>query len=220
MTSKEKRETGRIYYQFSDQLAKNVLLPRSFARLRTHFIMGLRSKYAVTLYEILEGYANRRENSCTVTIDELKNWLKVPEHSYADWRELKKRVVGPAVAEINKDADGAGFCIDYEGMREGKADGRQEREAVLGRQAQVHKRVQRAAAGIPDPENPPQPSGSAIDAFRDKWPGNDPYEAIGHFQDKWRVGGCKALRSPDGAFLKFAEGMFKARATKKFLKAA
>ena len=58
------------------------------------------------------------------------------------------------------------------------------------------------------------PSGDALDTFRRKWPGNDPYEVIGRFQDKWRAEGCAALRSPDGAFLKFAEGMFKARAEK------
>ena|SRR5208282_1128556 len=33
-------------------------------------------------------------------------------------------------------------------------------------------------------------------------------------QDKWRAEGCAAIRSPDGAFLKFAAGMFKARAAK------
>ena len=225
MTSKAQRETGRIYYTFSPQLAKNVLLPRSFARLRTHFIMGLRSKYAVTLYEILEGYVNRREPVCTVTIDELKNWLKVPETAYPDWRELKKRVVAPAVTEINKHSDGAGFEIAYEGLREGKAftkikftvtktEDRVAQDATLGRKAQVHKRRARAIAGVADPDNPPQPSGDALDSFRRKWPGNDPYEVISRFQDKWRDAGCATIRSPDGAFLKFAEGMFKARAKK------
>ena len=37
---------------------------------------------------------------------------------------------------------------------------------------------------------------------------------IGRLQDKWRAEGCAVIRSPDGAFLKFAEGMYKARATK------
>ena len=58
------------------------------------------------------------------------------------------------------------------------------------------------------------PTGDAIDAFRRKWPGNDPYEIINLFQDKWRAEGCATIRSPDGAFLKFAEGLFKARAAK------
>jgi hypothetical protein len=225
MTNKTQRETGRIYYTFAPQLAKNVLLPRSFARLRTHFIMGLRSKYAITLYEILEGYVNRREPVATVAIDELQRWLKVPENAYRDWRELKKRVIQPAVDEINRDAEAAGFSVSYEGLREGKAftkikftvektDAREATDAMLGRKAKIHKRRTKAVAGLPDPDNPPQPSGVAIDTFRERWPGNDPYEAIGRFQDKWRAEGCAVIRSPDGAFLKFAEGMFRARAGK------
>ena len=222
MTNKAQRETGRIYYTFSPQLAKNVLLPRSFARLRTHFIMGLRSKYAVTLYEILEGHANRREPVAIVTMDELRNWLKVPEDAYKDWKDLKRNVIAIAVGEINARASDAGFTVEYEGLREGKAytkikftvtktANREAHEAVLGRKAAIQKRRVRAAAGLADPDNPPMPSGDAIDAFRRKWPGNDPYEAIGRFQDKWRAEGHAVIRSPDGAFLKFAEGMFKAR---------
>ncbi len=225
MTNKAQRETGRIYYTFSPQLAKNVLLPRSFARLRTHFIMGLRSKYAITLYEILEGYVNRREPVATVAIDEFQRWLKVPENAYRDWRELKKRVIAPAVEEINKDADAAGFTVAYEGLREGKAftqirftvtktESRQGQDTQLSRRAQMQKRRTKAAAGIADPDNPPMPSGDAIETFRRQWPGNDPYDAIGRFQDKWRAGGCAIIRRPDAAFLKFAEGMFRARAAK------
>lgn len=58
---------------------------------------------------------------------------------------------------------------------------------MLGRKAKIHKRRAKAIAGLPDPDNPPQPSGDAIDTFRDRWPGNDPYEAIGRFHDKWRA---------------------------------
>jgi hypothetical protein len=225
MTSKTQRESGRIYYTFAPQLAKNALLPRSSARLHTHFIMGLRSKYAITLYEILEGYANRREPVATVALDELQRWLKVPENAYRDWRELKKRVIAPAVDEINRNADAAGFTVSYEGIREGRAftkikftvektDGREAQDTMLSRKAKIQKRRARSIAGLADPDSPPAPSGEAIDAFRARWPGNDPYETIGRFQDKWRDGGHAIIRKPDAAFLKFAEGMFKARAAK------
>lgn len=222
MTNKAYRESGRIYYTFSPQLAKNVLLPRSFARLRTHFIMGLRSKYAITLYEILEAYANRRSPTDTVAIAELRSWLKVPDDAYKDWKDLKRNVIAIAVDEINKRADAAGFSVAYEGVREGKAytkikftvtktEGRYDEEAVLGRKAKIHKRRMRSIAGLADPDNPPYPSNDAIDTFRERFPGNDPYEVIGRFQGKWRDEGCAVIRSPDGAFLKFAEGMFNSR---------
>jgi hypothetical protein len=225
LTNKAQRDTGRIYYTFPPLLAKNVLLPRSFARLRTHFIMGLRSKYAVTLYEILEGYVNRREPDCMVTIDELRSWLKVPDDAYKSWKDLKRNVVALAVDEINARPEDAGFRVDYEGIREGKAfsrihftvtktDDRQEHDTLLSQKATIQRRRVRAAAGVADPDNPPMPSGVALDAFRLKWPGHDPYDVLGRFQDKWRAEGCVVIRKPDAAFLKFAEGMFKQRASR------
>jgi len=231
MTNKKYRDSGKIYYSFDPQLARNVLLPRSFARLRVHFVMGLRSKYAITLYEILEGYVNRREPVAVVSMDELRDWLKVPEDAYKTWKDLKRNVVDIAVDEINKRAEDAGFSIDYVCIREGKSfskiqfsvektDGRQERDAQLGREAKVHKRRVRAKAGIADPDNPPMPSGDALDKFRRTWPGCDPYHVIDRFHDKWRAEGHTVIRSPDGAFLKFAEGMFKTRAAAKGRKTA
>jgi len=220
------RLSGKLYFTFDPLLAQHVLAPRAWARLNVHVVMKLRGKYAVTLYEILEAYANRENKSCVATIDEVRGWLKVPEEaSYKEWRAFRRRVIEPAIAEINAHADEAGFSVEYEAIREGKAftkikftvkktDGRAAREMMLGRKAKIHTRRARATAGLPDPDNPPMPSGDALDSFRSKWPGNDPYEVIGRFQDKWRAEGCAAIRSSDGAFLKFAEGMFRARAAK------
>jgi len=220
---KDARVLGKLYFTFDPLLAQHVLAPRAWARLNVHVVMKLRSKYSVTLYEILEAYANRENKTCTATIDEVRGWLKVPDDAYQSWKDFRRNVVDIAVDEINAYADLAGFTVDYEAIRDGKAftkikftvaktDGRQDREAQLGRKAKIHKRRARAIAGLADPDNPPMPSGDALDTFRRKWPATDPYEVIGRFQEKWRAEGCIVIRSPDGAFLKFAEGMFKARA--------
>ena len=204
---------------------QHVLAPRVWARLNVHVVMKLR-KYAVTLYEILEAYANRENKVCIATLDEVRGWLKVPEDSsYSGWKDFRRRVIEPAIDEINKHADEAGFFVDYEAIRQGKAfsklqftvtktDDRAERDRMLSKKAVLQKRRAKSIAGIADPDNPPMPSGSALDTFRDRWPGNDPYAVINSFQDKWRAEGCQIIRSPDGAFLKFAEGMFNARARK------
>src|SRR3954447_12666186 len=121
MLNKKYRDTGKLYYSFGRMLSKNILAPSAFARLRCHVVLALRSKYAVTLYEILEAYVNRRESGLIVSIEELQSWLKVPENAYPDWRELKKRVITPAVNEINQHGQDGGFFVTYEGVREGKS---------------------------------------------------------------------------------------------------
>jgi plasmid replication initiation protein len=87
-----------------------ILSPKLFAK-----------SYAVTLYEILEAYVNRRDASVVVDIAEFRGWLKVPEESYAIWRDLRRFVIDPAIKEINDNAEDAGFFVAYEGVREGKA---------------------------------------------------------------------------------------------------
>jgi Initiator Replication protein len=221
------RTTGRLYYTFDPLLAQHVLAPRVWARLNVHVVMKLRSKYAVTLYEILEAYANRENKTLVAPIEDVRSWLKVPEEAaYGVWRAFRRRVIEPAIAEINKHADEAGFTVAYEGLRDGKAftkikfmvsktDGRTAREAIIKRKSKIHTRRKLAAAGVADPDNPPFPSGDALDSFRSKWPGHDPYDVINRFQEAWRAKGCELIKSPDGAFLKFAEGMFNARAAKR-----
>ncbi len=73
------------------------------------------------LYEILEAYANRENKSCTATIDDVRGWLKVPDDAYQSWKDFRRNVVDIAVDEINAYADLAGFTVDYEAIRDGKA---------------------------------------------------------------------------------------------------
>lgn len=117
---KAARSTGQIRFGFPPLLIPILKEPSRFARLRVHFLLKLSGKYAVTLYEILEAYVNRRDGQCRVSIDELRTWLKVPPDSYPDWKDFKKRVLEPAVKQINDDPLGAGFSIDYEPIRKGR----------------------------------------------------------------------------------------------------
>src|SRR3954452_4167439 len=61
---------------------------------------------------------NTGRAQCAHTVDPCN---KVPENAYPDWRELKKRVITPAVNEINQHSEEGGFFVSYEGVREGKS---------------------------------------------------------------------------------------------------
>ena len=114
------RRGSTLHFWFPEPLIPIIREPLRFARLRVHFLIKLSGKYAVTLYEILEGFANRRDGECRVTIDQLRQWLKVPDGTYPDWKNFRHRVLGPAIEQINADPLGAGFTVEYEPIRKGR----------------------------------------------------------------------------------------------------
>lgn len=118
--TKNARSTGRLKFGFPPNLIPIIQHPRRFARLRLHFLMSLSGKYAVTMYEVLEGFSNRDDGTCRVTIEELRRWLKVPEGSYQNWKDLRKWVIDPAISQINDDPVASGFSVIYEPVRKGR----------------------------------------------------------------------------------------------------
>jgi hypothetical protein len=212
LLSKRYRDTGRIYYSFGKALSQKILMPRSFARLRCHVVLALRSKYAVTLYEILEAYVNRRESSVAVGIDEMRQWLKVPEDAYGAWRDLRRFVLDPAVSEINGCSDDAGFFVAYEGIREGKAftkvkftvckcASRDERDAKLQGKARRARRFDPAA--VPGGGAPYQPSDEVLEKLREIAPGWDRQALLARYAEWSR--GKEPAKNPHGAFLGWAK---------------
>lgn len=111
---------GRIYYQFDDFLLEHLLENKHFSRLRLHFMIGLNSKYGVSLYMLLEGIANQKEPTLDMSIDELRAALSVPEGKLVTWAHLKQKAIDPAQKEINGNELGAGFSFEYEPILQGR----------------------------------------------------------------------------------------------------
>ncbi len=114
------RRGSELHFWFPEPLIPIIREPARFARLRVHFLIKLSGKYAVTLYEILEAYANRRDGVCRVTVKDLRSWLKVADDAYPTWKALRQWVLDPAIKQINDDALGAGFSVTYEPVRKGR----------------------------------------------------------------------------------------------------
>jgi len=221
LMNKRYRETGKIYYAFGKGLSKQILAPRAFARLRCHVVLALRSKYAVTLYEILEAYVNRRDTGLTVSIEEFRAWLKVPEDAYSDWKDLKRNVVLPAVNEINEHGDEGGFFVSYEGLREGKAftkirftlaksAARDDRDMKLQGKA----RRGRAFAAISTSTlsgAPYQPTDAVLNQLRTIAPGLDRQGLVAQYRE-WSKGKI-APDNPHGAFIGWVKHFTKKKST-------
>jgi hypothetical protein len=218
LMSKQHRQSGWVHYSFGELLAKNLLLPRIFARLRPHFMMRLRSKYAITLYEILEAYVNRHDPTCTVSIDELRLWLKVPKGAYPDWKNLKRNVVLPAVDEINQHGEDSGFFVGYEGLREGKAFTkikftlsksavRDDRDTML--QGKAKRAKSYSAAPVIEGARY-EPTDAVLEQLRTIAPGWDRQGLVARYHE-WSKGKA-APSNPHGAFVGWAKRFTKGKA--------
>ena len=119
--SKPSRSSGMLRFAFPALLIPILKDPRRFARLRVHFLIGLSGKYAVTLYELLESVANKINSVLDVPIDALRLWLKVPTGKLAKYKDFRVRVLDPAVQQINTNPLGAGFTVDMQPIKKGKA---------------------------------------------------------------------------------------------------
>jgi len=117
--AKQKR-TGIVRFMFPPPLIPIILEPGRFARLRVEFMLKLDSKYAVTLYQVLESVANLRMPVLEATVDEIRGWLKVPENKLKKWQDLERRALSPALKEINSNPDLSGIFVAHELIRGGK----------------------------------------------------------------------------------------------------
>lgn len=106
-----------LYYEFPKQLRPLLVDPALHARIRLSVIYQFESKYSLILYEILQRHADRRRPCwvLTIDVDKLRRLLGV-EDKFANFKDLRKRVLDPAKTEIDAHAE---FTINFKEIREG-----------------------------------------------------------------------------------------------------
>jgi hypothetical protein len=119
--SKSARENGILWFEIPALLSEVIKQPFRFSRIRLHFMIGLSGKYTVTLYELLESAVNMRRPVMELDIDRLRQWLKVPSGKLPRYVDLKRRILEPALKQINDDPEGAGFTVKMEPIKKGRA---------------------------------------------------------------------------------------------------
>jgi plasmid replication initiation protein len=117
--SKQKRD-GMVRFMFPPNLVPILLEPGKFARLRVEFMLKLDSKYAVTLYQVLESVANLRVPVLEAPVNEIRGWLKVPEGRLTLWGHFYTKALFPALKEINSNPDLSGISVTHELIKSGK----------------------------------------------------------------------------------------------------
>jgi plasmid replication initiation protein len=117
--TKQKRD-GKVRFMFPPNLVPILLEPGKFARLRVEFMLKLDSKYAVTLYQVLESVVNLKVPVIEAAVDEIRRWLKVSEGKLKTWQDLERKALSPALKEINSNPELSGISITHELIRGGR----------------------------------------------------------------------------------------------------
>jgi hypothetical protein len=212
------RADGLFEYEIPARLRKIISNSTVFARLQREVMFALSSKYALTLYEMVQKRGNLRwKSSERFSLDQIRGVLGVPRGKLTSWSNLRLRALDPAVAEVCALSD---FMVEIEPVKTGRSvthvelrwwrkDGAGEaqaeralRFASTGRRARAEGRAE---------EVRPRPAwleraGPALrtetyETARLRFPGFDIY----HVESEWRAWakGKPEADDPDRAFLAF-----------------
>lgn len=189
-TTKEARHNGVLWFEIPALLSEVIRNPYRFSRLRIHFMLGLSGKYAVTLYMLLESVSNLQTPVLDAELEQLRQWLKVPDGKLAEWYDINRFALEPALKQINKNPKAAGFSVKLEKIKDGRAVTRVRFIVTKTAERLDTEEALKPKAYIPPPEPLPRlipPSKiplptTAFEQARKVAPGYDPYA----LEQQWR----------------------------------
>ncbi len=106
--------SGIVEFAFSPFLLERILYPEMYAPLNLILISGLKCSYAVILYEFLRDYLTS-PSIPLLDISDFRNLLGINENKYKSFPDFRKKVLNPAVEEVNLKTD---ICCRFELIKE------------------------------------------------------------------------------------------------------
>ena len=219
---------GLLEYEIPARLRKIISNSTVFARLQREVMFALSSKYALTLYEMVQKRGNLRwRSSEKFSLDQLRGVLGVPAGKLTSWSNLRLRAIEPAVREVSALSDyiveihpvKSGRSVTHVELKwwrkDGEGQGSAERAlrfASTGRRARAEGRAEGRAEPVAQPAAPtlkPRPASvpgaplrtETYETARLRFPGYDIY----YVEREWRTwsAGREPPQDPDRAFLAF-----------------
>jgi hypothetical protein len=94
-------DESRVFFRFSPEMREMLRTIRYYVELEKLVFLSFTCKYAHPLYE--RGIRKLRDTQVneTIKLEDLRAILGVPDGTLDRWPDLKRRVVEPAVAEVN-----------------------------------------------------------------------------------------------------------------------
>ena len=113
------RRDGLFEYEIPARLRRIISNSTVFARLQRAVMFALSSKYALTLYEMVQKRGNLRYRSSEVfSLDEIRGVLGVPKGKLTSWSNLRLRAIDPAAAEVSALSD---FMVEITPIKTGRS---------------------------------------------------------------------------------------------------
>jgi len=212
------RNDGLLEYEIPARLRKIISNSTVFARLQREIMFALSSKYALTLYEIVQKRGNLRwRASEKFSIEDLRGILGVPRGKLTSWSNLKLRAIDPAVEEVSALSD---YIVEVDPIKTGRRVTHIELRwwrKDAGGEAEVERELQFSSVGRKERATAkaeamrPRPDwldakGAALrtetyETAKLRFPGYDIYFVEGEWR-AWAAGKPPA-RDPDKAYLAF-----------------
>lgn len=91
--------SGTVRVRFDDDIQRFICgLVGNYTQYSLLSVLPMKSGHSMRIYEILKSYAFRKK--CTIDVDQLREQLGI-DGKYKNFKDLRKRVIEPAVKEIN-----------------------------------------------------------------------------------------------------------------------
>lgn len=100
-TDDEESETATLQFGFPKPLRLILARSNRWGRIRCEVAYAMTSKYAIALYEKLCLWANLDRSVRTMDIAEFRDMLGVPPDAYERGLDFQRKVIDPAVLEVN-----------------------------------------------------------------------------------------------------------------------
>ena len=111
----KKKGEGSVTITWSDDVLKYIsVLKNRFTTYKLRHISELKSGHSIRLYELLMRFNST--GARIISIADFKSALGVSD-KYPKFKELTRRVINPAIDELNKSSD---LIVQYETLKKGK----------------------------------------------------------------------------------------------------
>jgi len=99
-------EGGLVQFEMPLSIKSKMVLPSMYTTLNLHLLTQIKKDSVIPIYELLKDYTriNKPESTFTISLEALKTLLGL-QGKYSVYKDFKKKILAPSVAEINEKLD-------------------------------------------------------------------------------------------------------------------